>query len=267
MKWVDYCKQNREKPQPTMSAPPPTTLTWAYGVTTTNCGLSKDGQLTGPVPDRINNLLPRTLESLRGAGFDQPRLFVDGAEDGTAYEHFGLEVTTRFPTIRTHGNWVLSLYELYIRNPTVDRYAMFQDDFVTYKNLRQYFDHCEYPERGYLNLYTFPKNQARAPKDGSTGFYLSNQLGKGAVALVFDLTAVEIILTAAHMFSRPQNAKRGWRAVDGGIVDSMKKGGGREYVHNPSLVQHTGINSSMGNRKHQLANSFRGEDFNALDLL
>ena len=162
---------------------------------------------------------------------------------------------------------MLSLYELYIRNPLADRYAMFQDDFVTYRGLREYLEHCEYPEKGYLNCYTFPRNQKRAPKDGATGWYLSDQLGKGAVALVFSHDAMQVLLTAHHMWSRPQSVKRGHRAIDGGIVDSFKKAGWREYVHNPSLVQHTGITSTMGNRRHQLATSFRGEEFDARDLL
>ena len=228
-------------------------LIWSYGVTT--------------VPLRIEGLLPRTLKSLAGAGFDEPQLFVDGAKNTAQYERFGLSIACHFPTIRIFGNWVLALWELYVRSPSADRYAIFQDDFVTYKNLRQYLDQCAYPDQGYWNLYTFPQNQILAPTDGSTGWYLSNQCGKGAVALVFSHEAVTTLLVQPYMVARPQDCKRGWCAVDGGIISAFKKVGWKEYVHNPSLVQHTGIVSSMRNKPHQLAESFRGEDFDAMELI
>ena len=69
------------------------------------------------------------------------------------------------------------------------------------------------------------------------------------------------------MIMRPQNDERGWRAIDGGIVTAFKKAGWQEHVHNPSLVQHTGITSVMGNKQHKLATSFKGEDFDAIELV
>jgi len=233
---------------------------WAYGVTT--------------VPSRRETLLPRTLASLVKAGFSTPRLFVDGENNiGWWERNFpGHPITCRNPAIRTHGNWVLSLYEIYLRDPSADMYAMFQDDLVTYPNLKTYLERVPYPDKSYLNLYTFPKNQVAFPRIGQTsrfseGWYLSNQRGLGAVALVFSRQAVTTLLSQAHLVDRVQNLERGWRAVDGGIVDSFRKAGWKEYVHNPSLVQHTGLVSSMRNRSHPLADSFRGEDFDALELL
>ena len=227
-------------------------MKWAYGITT--------------VPQRIDDLLPRTLESLSSAGFDNPRLFVDGEKNPTKYDQCGLEVTTRYPTVRTYGNWILTLWELYIRQPNAERYAIFQDDFVTYKNLRCYLEECPFPEHGYWNLYTFPDNQELAP-EGTTGWYESNQWGRGAVALIFNKAGVKLLLGHQHMIDRPEDAHRGWKAVDGGVLTAMKKSDWKEYVHNPSLVQHTGTLSSMRNSPHKEAISFRGEEFNALELL
>lgn len=232
---------------------------WSYGLTT--------------VPQRRKDLLPATLASLRTAGFDKPRLFVDGDPDPVSWSReFGLEVTCRHPKVRTYGNWVLSLAELYIREPGADRYAVFQDDFVTYPHLRTYLEKCSYPEKGYLNLYTFPSNQGRCPMVGQTGrqrvgWYESNQNGRGAVALVFSREAVQTLLIHQHMVERPTDAHRGWKAVDGAVVTAMRKAGWREWVHNPSLVQHTGAHSSMGNKPHLLAESFRGEEFSAMRLV
>ncbi len=241
-----------------------TEMKWSYGVTT--------------VPERRQDLLPQTLASLREGGFDSPRLFVDGHENySTSYlmqmyeSEFGLHTTCRSPRIRAFGNWLLALEELYIREPTAERYAIFQDDLITYKNLRQYLDRCKYPDKGYLNLYTFPSNQ-REQRGWYEGALLNSgpdkfQTGRGAVALVFNREAVQTLLMHQHMIERPTHAGEGHKRIDGGIVTAMNKAGWREFVHNPSLVQHTGKVSAIGNKPHPQSPSFRSEQFDALDLL
>jgi hypothetical protein len=239
-------------------------LTWSYCVTT--------------VPARLHTLLPRTLASLATGGFDEPRLVVDSCDDPAPYRATWprLPVTCRGPAnspVRTAGNWVLALYEIYLRNPSADRYAVFQDDLVTAPGLRAYLEKVPYPLDGrcYLNLYTFPANQELCPKDKQgnprVGWYESNQLGRGAVALVFSQEAVEELLSSRYLARRPKDPNRGHKAVDGGIVEAMKKVGFKEMVHNPGLVQHTGVVSSMGNRPHQQCPSFPGEGFDLTTLL
>lgn len=223
---------------------------WAYGVTT--------------VPGRRDDLLPRTLESLKRAGFDKPRLFVDGDRDPQSWEReFGLEVTTRWPKTKTVGNWILSLWELHIRNPWAIRYAIFQDDFVTVRNLKTYLEHW-LPPHGYQNLYSFPSNESLAK---GRGWHVSNQRGLGAVALVFSQSAARLLLSHDHMMRKPGDPMMGDRKLDGAVVDSFRQSGWKEWVHYPSLVQHTGQVSSMGNNPHELSKSFPGEDFDALTLL
>lgn len=250
-------------------------MEWAYGVTTIRKRLT-DGTLA------------RTLRSLANAGFARPRLFVDGSSDG--FEIFQLDITRRQGSIRTYGNWLLGMAELYIRNPLAERFAMFQDDFVACRGLREYLSNAAYPNRGYLNLFTFPHNQpaqlTHRVENGvkthegldpeTIGFYPSCQHGKGAVALIFDLEAIMMLLSQLPTWVRCQNMspiregsdwKHGQLCVDGAIHDSLKPIGFTEYVHNPSLVQHIGFDSTMGNPKHQQANSFRGEDWDATELL
>lgn len=233
-------------------------LKWAYAVTTT--------------ASRLNSLLPKTLASLVLAGFDAPRLFVDGTSEVPSLLR-NYEISCRVPTIRTFGNWILGLAELYIRQPEMDRYAMFQDDLVTYKNLRAYLEKCDFPETGYWNLYTMPSNDQMVPLDLTVrrepivGWHPSNQMGRGAVGLVFNRTGVQTLLTNSHIVERPVDVYRGHRAIDGGIVTAFKKAGWKEYIHHPSLVQHTGVVSSMDNNPQPFAESFRGEEFDALELV
>ena len=251
-------------------------MRWAYGITT--------------VTTRKDQYFPRTLRSLAAAGFDKPRLFVDKASlaEGIAYEkQFGLRVTVRNGHIGTAGNWCLALAELYIEEPTAERYAIFQDDLIACRNLRQYLERAPYPEPGYLNLYTMQANEAaiRKPFEAVKGRWYEAawldpdrkiqpgepnyglQTGRGAVALVFNLQAVVTLLASKHLVERPQDSTSGKKRVDGGIVTAMNKAGFREYVHSPSLVQHKGDISSMGSRPHKRAETFPGEDYDALALL
>lgn len=253
-------------------------LTWAYGVTT--------------VPERRENLLPITLASLKRSGFDAPRLFVDGSHDPLSWQNeFGLEVTIRNPRIRAYGNWILALYELYIRSPNADRYAIFQDDFITGLNLRKYLDittpdaagrkestfktrRAAHPRhrsddssKVYWNLYTFPTNQAVAPADVKSCWYASKQNGQGAVGLVFDRDGVQTLLESQHMIERTMNERIGHKSIDGGVIQALRKAGYRELVHNPSLLQHIGRESTLENRQHPMAKSFKGETFDFLTLL
>ena len=240
-------------------------MEWQYGITT--------------VPSRKNNLLKRTIASLKLAGFVTPRLFVDGGR-GEDYENFGLEYTLRSNNVSCMGNWHSGMVELYHRNPWADRYAMFEDDFVTYKHLKEYLELIPYPHRGYLNLLTFRENE-EVIRNKPFGFHKAAALrggeilggepqtvARGAVALVFSNEAIVALLSSMYMFSDSKNGLHGWRRVDGRIADSLAMAGWREYIHNPSLVQHTGdITTLPGNYRHPYANSFISEDFDARELL
>lgn len=236
-------------------------MRWSYGVTT--------------VHHRRHTLLPKTLASLANGGFDRPRLFVDGCRDPLEWEkQFNLEVKGHWPYIRTYGNWILSAWELYIRNPLSDMFAIFQDDLICVKNLRQYLERCRYPRGGYLNLYTFPDNQSLVPfREGKylNGLWPSNQLGYGAVGLVFNREALSTLLAHRHTVERLVAAHRSFSSVDGCVVTALSDRhlgppGWKEYIHSPSLLQHTGEQSTMGHGKQALAQTFPGEDFDALSL-
>ena len=227
-------------------------MSWSYGITT--------------VPQRFDNYFQTTLNSLKSSGFDKPRIFVDKAEHidhfpGVDYKPYG-PVTYR-ESIGTPPHWMLTLAELYYRDPQADMYGIFQDDFIMVKDVKQYID-THIPPYGYLNLYTFPSNQSICP-EGHKGWYQSNQLGRGAVALIFPKDTAVDLLSQRHMWERAQGPRR-HKAVDGGICETMKKAGVKEFVHNPSLVQHIGENSSMRNSIHLQATSFPGEEWSVLDL-
>ena len=225
-------------------------ITWSYGVTT--------------IASRVaSGVLERTLKSLAKAGFPSPRLFVDGIpNDLLSASLTKLQITCHNPPLKLYGNFHLGLSELFIRDPNVDFYAMFQDDLIACRNLREYLESCEYPKKGYLNLYLC--NSSEKPIQG---WYPSNQLGKGAVALVFDNEAARSLLKSPRWINRPlaKETQRPWQNIDGGIVSALKQQGYLEYIHNPSLVQHATERSTLGHPNDE-ARTFISEDFDAMRL-
>lgn len=240
-------------------------MRWAIGVTS--------------VPSRFPNLLPQTLTELARSGFPKPRVFVDDYSNVDQFRKFfpGYQVSVRPDSIRTFGNWVLGAWELYIRDPACDRYVMFQDDIVSCLHVREYLEHVELKPNTYWNLFTFTEGNERVVKDKPPGFYEAGllnsdpptelwQTGRGAVGLVFSRKGIIDLLTCAHMVERPSHVD-GWKKIDGGIVTAMNKIGYREMIHNPSLLQHVGDMSTMGNHRHRPAHTYPGHDFDARTLL
>ena len=237
-------------------------MEWAYGVTT--------------VDSRKDSLLPQTLASLKAGGFGEPVLFVDGANGG--YEG---NVVYRYPRIGAWGNWFLGICELCIRNPRADYYAMFQDDIITYPNLRQYIERSNPPKDGYLNLFSSPGNESVRPKqigwfparklEGTNSVAyesgLAGQGGKGALGLAFSREALLAFLSHPHCLTKPFEVRFPTMRIDGCVVTAMNKAGWKEYVHNPSLVQHCGDVSTLRGLVHKQSTTFRGESFDALELL
>lgn len=169
-------------------------------------------------------------------------------------------------TVREHighlGNWMLALLELYVSNPLADKYALFEDDLICCSHLREYLDHCEYPERGYWNLITQPTNMQ--VQDGpEMGWHPSRQYGRGAVGLVFSQKIVQELLTSGDFIRRPLHSKRG---ADGMVMDALKKKGIKEYIHYPGLIQHQESVSTLGH-KYGAVGVFRGEDYDPRTLL
>lgn len=227
---------------------------WQYGITT--------------VPSRFDTTLPGTVRSLAAAGFKRPFMFVDGP---VAYP--GYDCVTRATPVRTAGNWVLAALELFHRNPFAERFAIFQDDLLAGGDLMEYLSAIKLEPKTYWNLYSHPENELFAR--GRTGFYPSNQAGRGAVGLVFSNQGLRDLLSSEHLLERcfdtsvghPARWERRFRTIDGGIVEALKKKGYTELVHNPSLITHTGDVSSMGNQQGPKSRTFRGEGWSLLQLL
>jgi hypothetical protein len=246
----------------------------------------KEQELTPPrwacsvttIPARTE-LFSRTIQSLLDAGFPAPDVYVDGSEEREAFHTNTKLVHYRTHNIKTFPHWLLTLVDMYLRDAEADRYAIFQDDLVCCKGLRDYLDSCPFPKDGYWNLFTImgndyntdKKTREQTPKQYPfEGWHLSNQLGQGGLGLVFDNEAVLDLITQRHMYERMWDHSRRYKYMDGAVVTAMNVAGRKELIHVPSLVQHTGQVSSIGNdwsTNRDIAATFKGEDFDARSLI
>jgi hypothetical protein len=243
-------------------------MEWSYGITT--------------VSERFGTTLPGRLRSLAAAGFEEPRLFVDGVCPPDSEMQDLYWISQRIPRIGLAANWCLSMAELYLRQPNADRFALFQDDIVAVKNIRQYLESVPFPDHAYLNLFTFLDNDRLIPNrpigwseaaelrtPSSQVFHgKRQQAGRGAIALIFDRPGLITLFGHPHFLTRPQSGQSSATKIDGGIVESMNRADSREYIHKPSLVAHIGRESTKeGVHWKANARTFPGEEFDALSLL
>lgn len=235
-------------------------MNWSYGITT--------------VPQRIQTTLPTTVKSLSRAGFDCPTLFVDGYLPGDYHIEYFYGIAQKkvavvlHPNIGHLANWMTALVYLYSSDPCADRYVIFEDDLLSVVNLREYLEKTEYPEKTYFNLLTH--NQNLILTGCKEGWCQSNQLGRGAVGLMFSRRAVQDLMASRAFVDRPTrwnpkvNQKRG--GADGMVLDSLKQQGYLEYVHYPSLLQHVHSQSTLGHA-YGPVKGFKGEEYDPLKIL
>lgn len=213
---------------------PPKPLKWSYAITTS--------------PDRNvirDRLFRESVVSLDIVGFDRPRICYD-------------------PGVGAFGNWVIAATTIYHDNPWADRYAIFQDDIVCSRNLREFIERSNLPDNSYLNLCLWPGNA-----DGRQGWYAApDGCGLGAQTLVFSNKALGALLQSSWIVDHAKDDHNGRRAIDGIVKTAMEEAGFVEFVHGPSPVKHTGAALSTLQQEHYPETvCFMGEDFDLLTCL
>ncbi len=207
----------------------PQVRTWSVGVTTAPRG----------VPT-----LADCLASLAKAGWDRPRLFVDG-DVAVPPEFAHLPQTDRQPVIGAWPNYYLALAELLMREPEADAYMIVQDDslFADF-GVRDYLERILWPGKrpGVVSLFC-----SRAYTQAKPGWYAFPGVWVWcALAFVFPREAAQRFLAdrdvVLHRWSKARHnlAEIDWRvgqwAADHGVP---------VYYPTPSLVQHIGEVSSL----------------------
>lgn len=212
---------------------------WSVGITTA---------------PREKPTLQRTLASLQSAGWEQVRVFADGECEVPS----GYMVTRREPASGAFSNWFLGLAELIQRQPKAKWYAMFQDDLVLCRGVRERVESLDWS--GVLSLY-----QSVHHRSNKTQLYSGGRGFVGALGLVFDhQTAHKLISSDLGISHRLRRTRQNdW--IDGAIGQWCKQNDVPLWIHGPSLCQHTGDTSTLGHTEKPTL-EFVGEDFDASTL-
>jgi hypothetical protein len=203
---------------------------WAVGVTT-----APRGQPT----------LEECLTSLASAGWNDPRLFVDG-DAALPPRCADLDQTCRSHRVGAWPSYYLALAELMMRQPEADAFLLVQDDVVFAEGffVRGYLEDVLWPGKkpGIVSLlcphpYTKP----------DPGWYpFDDDWIWGAQAFAFSREAAQGFLTDSrvlqHRYTRHRNPLAD---IDWCVGQWAKRQRQPIYYPTPSLVQHVGQISSL----------------------
>lgn len=204
--------------------------TWSVGITTS---------------PRREPTLARCLASLLHAGWQSPRLFVDGPL-ALPESCRKLPVTQRDHPAGAWPNFYLSLSELAMRDPAADAYLMVQDDTLMCEcpELRSYLERVLWPgvSDGVASLYC-----SRAYTQSRPGWYRFRGTWRwGANAFIFSRRAAQQFLADRYVVKHRWRIGRGGRLnVDGVIGRWCHRQRIPLYYPTPSLAQHIGESSTL----------------------
>ena len=205
---------------------------WMVGITT--------------APRRMSTL-EQCLQSIRCSGWEQSRLFVDGSVDlpVSAQEH---DFTARDQPTGAFPNYVLALYEMYLRDPDANAYLLLQDDAVLFASpeLKTYLESVLWPEAGPCIASLYCSSKYTRQQAGWHRF--QEQWVWGAVAFVFSSEALRHFLTSPLVYDhRALPDQKGLSHIDVVIGKVAQENRIPLYYPSPSLVQHIGTISTIWN--------------------
>jgi len=165
------------------------------------------------------------------------------------------------PATGAFPNYVLSLCELYMRNPNADAYLLMQDDAVIFSSTatREYVESVLWPIDGpcIASLYC----SAKYSKEESGWHQFEGNWVWGAVAFVFSPEAIKLFLTSMEVFNhRAQPDDKGLSRIDVVIGNVARANGIPMYYPSPSLVQHIGTISTIW-KTGRAVNARRADQF------
>ena len=148
--------------------------------------------------------------------------------------------------------------------PLADRVVYMQDDIECVANLRQYLELTTTHEKSYWNCCAYPAN---VNPEVSGWQPAVSPCGLGAQGLVFTNEGLRTLLSSRVVIDHPMDKYRGKEAIDGIVKTALGRAGFTEMVHNPTLVNHVGTQSTIGHEPQPESYGWRGADWNVMELL
>ena len=193
---------------------------------------------------RKQSTLDHCLQSLQIAGWEAPRIIVDG-EVAISPEWEHLPTTYRLPQIGAWPSWYLTLIELLMRQPNAQAFMIVQDDVVLFQHpgLRMYLESVLWPAStpGIVSLFC-----SRAYNQSKPGWYhLEKNLVWGGQALVFSHEAATNLVSDPEIVRHRFSGSDGLANIDGVVGKWAWENETPVHVTSPSLAQHIGHISAI----------------------
>ncbi len=223
----------------------PAVAEWAVGITTA---------------PRRQPTLEFCLAALIGAGWEEPRLFVDEATAPLPSRFGSVARSVRETRIGAWPNYYLALAELTLRHPAADAYMILQDDalLIQHPGLRAYLEQVLWlgDRPGIVSLYC-----ARPYTQAGPGWYaLPMQWIWGALAFVFPAEVARRFLADPEVIRHRGRGESGLTGIDVLIGRFAYRNDLPVYFPTPSLAQHIGHVSALWDRA-RVAGSRRAVSF------
>lgn len=223
-------------------------MNWAIGIQT--C----------PRPEDV--YIDHTIESVKRAGWDDITIF---AEPDSPVPQ-GYPVTYRPFRYGDWTNWVCAYFELFMANPEANAFVLFEDDVTSSRNIRSYLEWAipKLGRFGCLSLYTPPKHHSDFQgwhDEADTGWALS-----GAQAMVFTRGSLQRFLSDPKVVNYRFDEIGKKNAHKDCAIGKWACKKERVLYHNPSLIDHRGVESLIGTKNHR-ARDYVGDEFDCVELI
>lgn len=236
---------------------------WAVGVT------------TAPRPVAT---VSRTVESLKQSGF-HPIVFAEPRSD----VNLDCLVIERQHRLGCWRNYVQTIKDLLQLRPQAEAIAIFQDDIVVCRDLRDFLEHDLWPsaQTGVVSLYSAEEYEAGE----SVGIDRRGKMILGLCAAIYPRHIAEKLVSDEYSKDwRGCHAQQGYvddpvkkKAADTWVAESLKKMNKKVYHYRPSLAQHVAETSAIGHggnaqirqrsgKLYRKSKYFVGEDVSVFDV-
>lgn len=199
---------------------------WAVGITTS---------------PRKYPTITKTIKALEGAGWNEGTIFAEPGEYGHNNQNW--PYVYRHKNAGIFGNWMLGLYELFIRNIDADAFFMIQDDIVISPNTREYLENALWFSDEPHLVSLFGPNAI--DKDENNGWRSTTEYHGGPNSIIMSHETVQEVLSSLTplRYYGVQKLKNS-SFDDLGIFALMHENNWNVYYPKPSIGDHIGHQST-----------------------
>lgn len=188
------------------------------------------GVITAP---RNIPTLTKTIKSISNAGWNNGIIF---AEPGIYEQHHNWKYCYRSEKIGIFGNWMLGLYELFIRNIDADAFIMIQDDIILPPGLKKYLENSLWftDNDHIVSLFT----PASVSRDQPDGWHKTSEYNGGPAVIVMSHGAVRKILSSTiplQFYGAQKTSNSSFDDLGIFLIDNLEV-----YYPIPSISDHIG---------------------------